>query len=239
MGDSLGTPKDLHPDTRLIDACADGDRDAQTALMRRLLPVLKHQVAAVTRRASTRGSGFRREVQDVVQDIFVELLRDGAKELRRWDPSRGLTLEGFARLVARRFATRRIMGRKPEPADPTEPALLEATFGGSTTNTVEHRDELDVILEGLYAQMTPRDEELFRRLFLEEQSPATVTAQMDITPAALKKWRSRLYQKARDVAQKVRSGPTLRDTLVRENRMSPSDGLAPTTTSKAKIEESQ
>lgn len=222
-----------HPDTQLVKACAAGDKAAQRALMQRLLPVVHAQVVAVTRRAPPVRSAIRREVQDLVQDVLVELLRNDAQELRRWSPERGLTLEGFARLVARRFATKRILGRRPEPTEATEPAVIEARATAADADRVAHRDELDAILDGLYAQMTPRDRELFSRLFLEEQAPATVVEQLGITPAALKKWRSRLYQRAREQAEKIRRGPSLRDRLAQEKSMSPPGDGEPTKLVKA------
>lgn len=228
-----GTLQDRHSDLTLIDACAAGDRAAQQRLMLRLMPVLQTQVAAVARRVTgSVGRTSRHSVQDLLQDVLVELLRNDAQELRRWDPARGLTLEGFARLVARRFALRRLLRGRPEPVDATEPDVLEVRYGGTSDDRVEHRDELDAVLGALDAEMTPRDRDLFRRLFLEEQSSAAVAEAMGMSAAALKKWRSRLYQRARGVAERIRQGPSLRAKIAHEKGVSPSDESGPTTGTK-------
>ncbi len=220
--------KERHPDLVLVDACAAAERDAQRALMHRILPVLQAQVVAVARRTPQwRGHDSRREVSDVVQDVLVELLRNGAQELRRWDPERGLSLEGFVRLVARRYAQRRFYRGRDDRVEPVEPEVLEAHQPAGDHDRVAHRSELGAVLRALYAEMSPRDHELFRRIFLEEQPPAEVAAQLQMTAGALKKWRSRLYQRARRIAEKTRQAPSLRAVITQGDRMSPLAGSAP------------
>ncbi len=222
-------PHDGHPDRALIEACAADDRRAQRELMRRLMPVLEAQVAAVARRVPARtGRDPRREVADLLQDVLVELFRNHAQELLRWDPERGLSLEGFVRLVARRHALRKLLRGRPERLEPTEPDVLEMHQGGSKVDPVEERDLLGALVGQLNEEMNPRDRELFVRLFLEEQPSSTVAAQMDMTPVALKKWRSRMYQRARAIADKLAAGPSLRAMLAQKNRVSLSAASGPT-----------
>lgn len=226
---ALARSQDGHPDRALIEACAADDRRAQRELMRRLMPVLEAQVASVARRAPSRvGRDSRREVCDLLQDVLVELFRNQAQELRRWDPERGLSLEGFVRLVARRHALRKLLRGKPERLESTEPEVLESHHAAQRHDAIEERDLLDAVLRQLHKDMSPRDVELFQRLFLEEQSSATVAEQMNMTPVALKKWRSRMYQRTRAIADKLHEGPSLRAELARKNRMSLSAESGPT-----------
>lgn len=198
-----------HPDLDLVDACARGEPAAQRAMMQRLLPVLRAQLGAMLLRM--RGSISAVDLRDLIQDTLVELLRNGGQELRRWDPARGLSLDAFVRLVARRFGFRRLdrLGRDHGLVESTDPDVLDAfaTRHGSP----QGRDELDGLLTALYAEMGVRDRELFERLFLEQQDPADVAAALDMSADALKKWRSRFYARAAATAARLDSEPRTKD----------------------------
>lgn len=192
------------------------------------MPVLEAQVGFVARRAAAGGHpAGRQDAQDLIQDVLVELLRNEARELRRWSPERGLSLEGFARLVARRYAMRRLFRGRRELTEATEPERIEA-HRASADDRVEHRDELGAVLDVLEEHMGPRDRELFTRLFLEEERSADVAEDLGMTMAALKKWRSRLYQRARSAADRIRADPSLRARIAYEDRVSPKPRGAPT-----------
>lgn len=190
-----------HPDLELVDACARGDRRAQRALMVRLVPILNAQIGAVLVRM--RGVVAEVDLRDLVQDTLVELLRGGAQELRRWQPSRGLSLDAFVRLVARRFVLRRLdrLGRERRAVEATDPDVLDAFTARHPSPQI--KDELDAILEVLYAELGPRDRELFERLFLEQQEPRDVAAALGMSADALKKWRSRFYARASSIAARL------------------------------------
>jgi RNA polymerase sigma-70 factor (ECF subfamily) len=189
-------------DRALVHASAQGDRKAQTALVLRVVPVVRAQLSAIAARLGGTASS---EIADLVQDVLVELWRNELQELRRWDPARGLSLPSFVRLVARRLAMRRLDRRyKAEAlAAATAPDVIEA-FGERVP--VAERDELDDLLRALYAELGPRDRELFERLFLEQQESAEVAAALGMSGDALKKWRSRFYARASAIAARL-EGP--------------------------------
>jgi len=97
-------------DIDLVRACAGGERRAQRVLMKRLIPVIRMQISLLLRHM-TPGRDIRQELCDLQQDVLVELLRARAQELRRWDPDVGLSLEGFVRLVTRRYVARPVAAR--------------------------------------------------------------------------------------------------------------------------------
>lgn len=197
---------DRHQDLVLIEACAQDDSQAQRALIDRIMPVLKTEIRWVLRRTpSARGRDRRQELHDLLQDLLVELLANGAFELQRWRPDRGMSLDGFVRLIARRSVVRRL-----RRADARDDRIAEASIpwlrsgrAQAIASEVEARDELDAILEGLESSMGERDQELFERLFLEQQTSAEAAAAMGMSRDALKKWRSRLYAKVRKIAKRL------------------------------------
>jgi DNA-directed RNA polymerase specialized sigma24 family protein len=175
--------------------------------MQRLSPLLHAQISALLGRASAGRTRVRTsDAQDLLQDVLVELFRNRLQELRRWHPDRGLTLEGFVRLVARRFVVRRMrrLGRIDGRTDPADPDVLEA-FETATHDgmRLESRDRLQVVLGALWGELGARDRELFERLFLAQEPPADVAAALSMSADALKKWRSRFYARATAIAERV------------------------------------
>jgi DNA-directed RNA polymerase specialized sigma24 family protein len=103
-------------DDALLARALDGDRAAMRELASRLIAPIQREVAVVLGRA-TQGKGVdaRQEVLDLVQDVLVLLFEHDARELRRWDPSRGRGLHSYVRLVARRRVSRVLSQRRGNP----------------------------------------------------------------------------------------------------------------------------
>ena len=86
-----------------MEEALSGGTAPRRRLAERLLDAIQREVAiALHRLAAQRGRDPRQEVQDLVQEVLVSLFEHDARELRRWDPTRGRSLESFVRLVARR-----------------------------------------------------------------------------------------------------------------------------------------
>lgn len=174
--------------------------------MKRLLPVMRMQISLLLRHMTPeRANGP--ELHDLQQDLLVELFRSGAQELRRWNPEAGLSLEGFVRLITRRFVARRIVraARRRERFLSTAPDALDA-LGPEQPDVVERDDHLGAVLDALSAQMSARDHGLFMRLFVEEQPTAVAAREEGMSVDALKKWRSRMYARARRIAAQIDAG---------------------------------
>src|SRR5688572_1627730 len=120
------------------------------------------------------------DVADLVQDVLVALLRSDGRALRRWDPTRGRTLESFVRLVTRRHVTRLFKYRRRNPwsETPIDPTELEVSDDSTEARRVEAWDELDRVLDRLRSVMGVRDHALFELLFVEELQPADVAERM-------------------------------------------------------------
>jgi RNA polymerase sigma-70 factor (ECF subfamily) len=92
----------------LIRAAAGGSAQPREEFARRYAPVLRAYLAA-----RWRGSPLLQDVDDAVQDVFVECLRPGGA-LARLDPSRDGGFRAFLYGVARNVALRR-ESRRPAP----------------------------------------------------------------------------------------------------------------------------
>jgi RNA polymerase sigma factor (sigma-70 family) len=194
-------------DERLVEAALAGLSGARRELASRLLEVIQREIAFVLRRAvGSQGRDPRQEVRDLVQEVLVSLFDHDCRELRRWDPARGRSLDSFVRLVARRKAARILGQRKGNPwADqPIDPHVIDEDEpdgnDGALIQQLEQRQELGSVLDALYAHMNDRDLQLFDLLFVEERDPAEVAEALSMSRGAVNAWAYRMRKLARACA---------------------------------------
>src|SRR6185437_4286499 len=115
--DGLG----LDPRVMLIQRAVEGDRHATGQLLAVLTPVIRSSVAAVLARAGGGRRQARQEVEDTVQSVLLALFADRGRVLLQWDPARGLKLESFVALLAKRETVSILRSRRRNPftEDPT------------------------------------------------------------------------------------------------------------------------
>jgi RNA polymerase sigma factor (sigma-70 family) len=194
----------------LVDRALDGDLDAQGRLVAELAPQIHWSVGKMLRRWRTGPAAsrdLRQEVEDMVQEVFLELFEDDGKTLRRWDPER-LPLEGFVGYVARIRTAEVLRSRRspwreePQPAEDLPVPSVDRTPEANSLS----RDELRKVHLCLTVGFQPEDAHLFEIFFLRQASPEEAATATGRSLAAVYKWRSRLYGRARkcrdDVSKK-------------------------------------
>jgi RNA polymerase sigma-70 factor (ECF subfamily) len=192
----------------LIHRALAGDRASMDLIVERLYPVIQRQVGATLRKRGPRGRDVRQELNDMAHAVFVSLFVPDGKALRAWDPGRGIPLEKFVSLLARHQVISLMRGGRTTPwrDEPTDPEALDATAvaaGPLPEEIVASRENLRLVLDGLREQLSPAGLEMFYRLVVNEETPEQVSAATGKTLDAVYKWRSRLLQIAREVAQTV------------------------------------
>jgi RNA polymerase sigma-70 factor (ECF subfamily) len=176
------------------------------------LDVIQRELAFVLRRAvASQARDPRQELRDLVQEVLVSLFEHDCRELRRWDPTRGRSLDSFVRLIARRKAARILGQRKGNPwADqPIDPQLIDEDpddDDDALVQQLERREQLGSVLDALYAQMNDRDLQLFDLLFVEEREPAEVAEALSMTRGAVNAWAYRMRKLARACALEQTAG---------------------------------
>lgn len=198
-------------DVELVRLALGGDAAARRELGRRLLGAIQREVSfALVRFAAVDRRDPRQDVLDLVQDVLVALFENGGKELRRWDPERGRSLESFVRLVARRRVSRTLSKRQGNPwsDDPTDPQEFDSDGGNDTdlTQRLEHRNQLGRLLGALHSKMSERDHELFDLLFVQELAPDEVAQQAGLSRGAVNAWSYRIRKLARSLAGALDDG---------------------------------
>lgn len=188
---------------RYVIEAAGGDSLAIVKLVREILPVIEARVARVMLRSRARlGRDIRQDVEDLSQDVLVGLLANDLRVLRSWDPQRGLSLRGFVGLVAERQATsllrspRRSPWREqPQAHEELEPAPVSDSRGPFAV--LASRESLALLTERLSHNVTALGEDMFRRLYIHQESIDEICRQTGMQEDAVYAWRSRLGRLAR------------------------------------------
>jgi len=206
--DKLRAVQPEHPQVDDVRRALGGDRTAMRALIAHLRPAIHGEVAAALdrRRGLGRGRDVRQEVLDLVQEVFMALLNDDGRILRRWDPAAGCSLRGFVRMVSRHqvASIMRSGRRSPWSADPTEGAALERHVPAVDPRAaLESRARLDVVLERLHARLDTRGWVLFERLYIDEAAADTVAAELGMTRDAVYAWRARFKRLVARLAREI------------------------------------
>ncbi|MEM6993007.1 MAG: sigma-70 family RNA polymerase sigma factor [Myxococcota bacterium] len=193
----------LSPDERLVADALAGDPARQRDLSSRLLDSVQREVAfSLSRRGAIGGRDLRQELRDLVQEILVGLFSDDGRELRRWDPTRGRSLDSFVRLVARRRVARALQRPARDPVVAAVDAIGDHDAGDDSAllRRLEDRQVLDSVLQALFARMTERDHELFELLYVDQSEPEIVATQMGMSRGAVNAWSYRMRKLARAVS---------------------------------------
>ncbi len=185
-------------DTRLVDAALGGEPGARRRLASRLLASIHKEVSVTLARWSRTREVPQERARDLTQDVLVTLFENDSRELRRWDPQRGRTLDSFVRLVARRRCARVLDREMRRHGETTAEHVILGD--DSVVERLRHRDALRDVLRVLYAQMNARDMELFELLYVEEFAPDEVARQLNMTRGAVNAWAYRLRKQARKLA---------------------------------------
>lgn len=194
-----------------VRAALGGDAGAIRALVEALTPIIHARVSRVlTRRRASARADARTTQEDLVQDVFVELLRDGGKVLRTWNPVRGMQLAGFVGLVAEQRVAATLRSRRRNPWSEE----LAIDDGDVVAEQADHRDpearvlsraELEWLLDEVRARLSPMGLELFYALVVREEAIPSVCARTGLSTAAVQAWSSRLKRLVQALAVEQRA----------------------------------
>ncbi len=146
----------------------------------------------------------------MTQDVLAALFANGGRLIRSWDAEKGLSLENFAGLVARRHALSALRTHKRNPF--TEDATLESELeelnleAPSHESAVLSRDLLRQVFGALQSRLSPLGRQLFDALFVQQLDVGEIALQTRLSRDAIYAWRSRLNKLLRQEAERLHSG---------------------------------
>jgi len=198
-------------DLELIQRATSGDRAAARAIVVRLAPVVQRGVHRVLLESGPPRKPSRQEVEDLMQDAFALLFAHGGRELLRWDPARGMKLESFTALIARRLVISQLRsGRTALRLRETKLDIDDPTSESPPDDVFAAREGLHLLGEQLRTRLSSFGLEMFHRLFVYEQSVEAICQEFGMNPDAVYQWRKRI----RDALQHIR------------DRMNPAESVA-------------
>lgn len=196
-------------DRELVRQALAAQPEAVSRLVDTLTPVVQARVARrLLSHSRAVGRNVRQEVEDMVQEVFLQLFADRGRILRDWRPDRGLSLKNFVGLIAERqtISILRSGKRNPWMEDPT---LSEDLDGASTASSPEEttasRETLGTVLGRLRQALSPVGWQLFDLIYLQELSVVEVKRITGLSSDAVYAWRSRLRRLARTLMKDLQS----------------------------------
>ncbi|HZE98052.1 MAG TPA: sigma-70 family RNA polymerase sigma factor [Planctomycetota bacterium] len=145
----------------LLGRCIDGDPGAWEEFVRRTRSAILRGATVALRKFR---AADRDTLENVQQQVYVELLRDGSRTLRTY---RGESdLEGWVAVIAMRTAYRVLRQRKPEAA---LPELLPAAPTPAPGEAAERTEFLNR-LHDAFRKLDPREGALLRLSYFEKMS---------------------------------------------------------------------
>ncbi|HET9929590.1 MAG TPA: hypothetical protein VFQ35_02835 [Polyangiaceae bacterium] len=187
----------VHEDLELLRRVRSGEPSAREAFLVRVTDVVRVRVGRVLARASRNRAQAdlrRRDLLDLMQDVFVVLLDRDAKVLAAWEPERGLSLDGFVGLVAERetLAFLRSGRRSAWAEHPSEDIVDEGVEDVSPELQASAKEELSLLLDYLSDRLSPQGALLFQALYVDHASLEDVCERFSMSPGAVYSFRTRL-----------------------------------------------
>lgn len=173
----------LYCDRELVERAIEEDRAAQSVLMRRIRRVFE--------RAARRRQLTPSELEDELQEFYVWLLEGDHHNLRRWDPQGGM---GFDRWFEQRSLNRMDSRRRRARVQLVDGEPDDAADARDAALELQARQQIDAVWRWLETHGTPRQQELFIRWFILDQSGATIAAELGMRTEAVHMGVSRLRQ---------------------------------------------
>jgi RNA polymerase sigma factor (sigma-70 family) len=198
-------------DRALLQQVASGQPAAVRLVARRLLPVLQGRVRRALRRLTP---AHVDDAEDVVQKIWVVLLKDGARQLLAYDAARGISLEAYVGMIAEREVRNHI---QHETAAARRPAEGHAPLdeAGDVPNA-DPGPEADVLSADFAARLDahlmgslgPKGQAVLRLVYGDACAPDRAARALGCNLQVVYNWQHRIRTLAREfVAAHGGSGP--------------------------------
>lgn len=198
---ALGLSGDLEV-TRFIR----GDRAAARTMLRRLTPVIQARVRSTLRRRSSPLSP-----DDIVQEVWVALMQDDKRLLRRYDPARGSSLEGYIGGIADRVAGDAVRRSRAEKRDVGRtvnglPAQVEDARTAPVDRPILDRDLLQRLFEHLEGTLPRKGRLVLRYVFGDGLSTSETADALGVTQQVVHNWKFRIRRDARAYLSEAQPG---------------------------------
>ena len=166
---------------KLLQPGSEGVRQAcWSEFVRRYERLITSCVLKVLRRY---GAVFSNEdLDDLVADVWVTLLRDDLRKLRQYDATRGFRIASFIGLVATNTTIDHLRSRQAEttPLDQVTEDFASLTLVTEHVDQVE-RGEQATLLRDALGQLSPDERRFVVEVFHAERAPEELARQLGVS----------------------------------------------------------
>jgi RNA polymerase sigma-70 factor (ECF subfamily) len=189
----------------LLDGLLEGDRRAGRRFFNRFNSTIEMSVRRVLRRSSRRLS--EEDVRDAVSDVWLMLLEDDKRPLRRFDPEREIRVATWIGLVARNRTIDRLRGanqRRETSSD--DHALTEAACPRPLPcEALEEHQRRELVAHAL-GLLRPQDRAFLEEWYCGERSPEELAADYGISVGTVYTRRFKIQAKLARAVSRVARG---------------------------------
>jgi RNA polymerase sigma-70 factor (ECF subfamily) len=121
------------------------------------------------------------ELEDVVQEVFVAIIRRDFRLLRNYDPT--YTVKTYLGVITRTEVHRFLRRRRPTTT-PVEELEAASPSAPSSSDAAADAEEKEVLLRAL-DELPPRDAEILRLRFLREMDYRAIAGALNIPEASV------------------------------------------------------
>lgn len=185
----------------LIAQAVRGVPAAVRLLTRRLAPVIQARVMRVLRRLTPAHMG---DADDVVQKVWLVLLKDAGRQFLAFDAARGISLEAYVGMIAEREVRNHVQHELAgirRPADGLAP-LDEATEVAAGTPTPEGevvQNDLVARLDAhLLESLPPRGQLVYRLIYADGRTTEEAAAMLGCQVQVIYNWQHRVRTISRE-----------------------------------------
>ncbi|MEO6951513.1 MAG: sigma-70 family RNA polymerase sigma factor [Polyangia bacterium] len=145
------------------------------------------------------------DVDDLIGEVWVTLLRCDSHKLRMFDPDRECKLSTFIGLVATNLTIDKLRRCQLDVSSLDDVGAHHVSLqvrSDSVSMNIEARQEAEVAREAM-AQLSLADQRFVRAIFVEEREPAAMARELGVTPTTIYTRKIKVQQKLRRIATEL------------------------------------
>lgn len=194
------------PDARLIDAAIGGDPSARALLVSRLMPVIRARIARSMARLGVRRLDAA-DCDDLAQEVWLVLMKDGAHQLAAYRSERGASLETYVAMIAQREVynrlSRQLRLKRGSRYEVSSPALAEASRDPAQDPEahVVSKDMAVQLEEHLMTTLPKKAQLIFRYTFTDGLDADEIASILGVTRQVIYNWQHKIRTAAEEFLQ--------------------------------------
>ena len=155
------------------------------------------------------------DLEDMVNTVCLNLIKDDYHKLRAFDPTRGYKLSSWVGLIATNTAHDALRRREPihqrldagHQGDDDAPPVQFADDGALPGDALETREQWDTLCAAI-RELSPADQEFLTLYYEQELEPEDIARRMGISVNTVYSRKNKVREKLRRIVEQMFDGKT-------------------------------